>query len=68
VAVKSIKKKTIKPIIYSFVTQLKLGLLLNSPNVAKIYGFFTDNDNFYVIKEYMEEGCIAERRKKIGEN
>lgn len=46
--------------------QLKLGLLLNSPNIAKIYGFFADSDNIYIIKEYLEEGCILERRKKMG--
>jgi serine/threonine protein kinase len=42
-------------------------MMINHPNVVKIYGFFSDNDNVYVLKEYMEEGCIAERRKKIGE-
>lgn len=64
-AIKSTKKKTIKPIISQFIAELKLGLLLDSPNVAKVYGFFTDNDNFYVIKEYMEEGSICEKRKKL---
>lgn len=42
-------------------------MMLNHPNVVKIYGLFSDNDNVYVIKEYMEDGCVGERRKKSGE-
>lgn len=64
-AIKSTKKTAIKPIIYQFIAELKLGLLLDSPNVAKVYGFFADSDNFYVIKEHMEEGSICERRRKL---
>jgi serine/threonine protein kinase len=64
-AIKSTKKKAIKPVVAKFIAELKLGLLLDSPNVAKVYGFFADGDNFYVIKEYMEEGSICERRRKL---
>ena len=58
VAIKCIQKRLIRQDMQAFITQLKLGLLLNNPNVAKIYGFFADSDNFYLIREYLEEGCI----------
>lgn len=53
-AIKSIKKRLIRPQLDTFVMQLKLGILLNLPNLAKIYGVFTDKDNFYIVKEYLE--------------
>ena len=53
-AIKSIKKRLIRPQLDSFVMQLKLGILLNLPNLAKIYGVFTDKDNVYIVKEYLE--------------
>lgn len=53
-AIKSIKKRLIRPQMESFILQLKLGILLNLPNLAKIYGFFTDSDNVYIVKEYLE--------------
>lgn len=53
-AIKSIKKRLIRPQLESFILQLKLGILLNIPNLAKIYGFFTDSDNVYLVKEYLE--------------
>ena len=39
-------------------------MLINNANIAKIYGFFVDSDNVYVIKEYLEEGCIKNCKKK----
>jgi len=66
VAIKCLKKRALRQDIQAFIMQLKLGMLLSNPNVAKIYGFFADSDNVYIIKEYLEEGCILERRKKMG--
>ena len=37
-----------------------MGLCFDHPNYVKIYGFFSDKENFYIIKEYLEEGCLLD--------
>lgn len=34
--------------------EVKLGLLCEHPNIAKVYDAFVDHDNFYIVKEYLE--------------
>lgn len=53
-ALKSIKKAFVKQNLSEFTAKLKLGLLLTNPNIIKIYGFFSDEDNFYILEEFME--------------
>lgn len=36
-----------------FITELKIQQYLSHPNLVKIYGYFTDKDNFYMLVEYM---------------
>lgn len=52
-ALKSIKKATVRHNLSEFLLELKLGLLLNHPNIVKTYALFSDCDNFYVLKEYL---------------
>ena len=37
-----------------FVRELKIQSFLDHPNIIKVYGYFTDADNFYTV---MEVGC-----------
>lgn len=38
------------------------------PNYTKVYGFFSDKDNFYIIREFLEEGDLLESKKAMNEN
>lgn len=37
---------------------------LNHPNILKLYGVFNDEENIYLILEYMEEGTLYSVLKK----
>lgn len=37
---------------------------LNHPNILKLYGVFSDEDNIYLILEYMEEGTLYSMLRK----
>lgn len=37
---------------------------LNHPNILKLYGVFHDEENIYLILEYMEEGTLYSALKK----
>ena len=62
-AVKSIRKASLKGKLDNLIIELKVGLIFGHPNLAKIYGFFSDKNNFYIIQEFLEEGCITEQKK-----
>ena len=47
-----------------FIMEIKLQLYLNHPNVLKLYGAFDDNENIYLILEYMEEANLYYHLKK----
>ncbi len=49
-----------------FISELKIQLFLQSPYVTKIYGYFIQNENVYLIMEYMTDGNLYERIKKKG--
>ena len=39
-------------------------MFLNHPKLVKMYGYFSDNENFYMLVEYMEEGSLYSLMKK----
>lgn len=39
-------------------------MFLNHPYIAKLYGYFSEGDFFYIIMEYMEEGSLFSNLKK----
>jgi len=44
---------------------------LNHPNVVKMYGFFHDTLNIYILMEYMEDGSLyrmIKLSKKLSED
>ena len=38
---------------------------LNHPNIVRMYGFFTDRENIYILMEYMEEGSLYKQVKMV---
>lgn len=39
-------------------------MFLNHPKLVKMYGYFADSENFYMLVEYMEEGSLYSLMKK----
>ena len=45
-------------------------MFLDHPNIVKLYGFFDDATNFYIIMEYMDGGNLfglIKKQKKLTE-
>ena len=38
--------------------EVKIQMYLNHPNIVKLYGFFCDEENIYLIMEYCSEGHL----------
>jgi serine/threonine protein kinase len=53
---KVIQKKKIlaENFLEQFIREIKIQLYLDHPNIIKIYGLFSDENNFYIL---MELGC-----------
>jgi len=64
-ALKSIRKSKVKLKLSQFLLELKVGLTADHPNILKIYGFFEEGDNVYLVKEYLEEGALVDHRKGL---
>lgn len=64
-ALKIISKKHIDE---KFLTQLtrevKIQSFLNHPNIVKLYGFFSDDKNFYLVQELCCSGQLYSLLKK----
>ena len=39
-------------------------MFLNHPNIVKLYGFFHDEDNFYMMLEYCSGGHLLKLMKQ----
>jgi len=39
-------------------------MFLNHPKIVKMYGYFSDDEHFYMMIEYMEEGSLYSLMKK----
>ena len=48
-----------------FIQEVKIQLFLNHPKLVKIYGYFSDEEHFYMLVEYMEEGSLYSLMKKV---
>lgn len=54
-----------------FCLEIKLQAFLNHENILKLYGVFDDDENIYLILEFMEEGNlygVLKKNKKLSEN
>ena len=47
-----------------FIQELKIQLFLNHSKLVKMYGYFSDEEHFYMLIEYMEEGSLYSLMKK----
>ena len=50
--------------IEQFIQEIKIQLFFNHPKLVKVYGYFADEEYFYIAIEYMEEGCLYALMKK----
>jgi aurora kinase len=64
VAIKKVKKESVKHMLDQFVQSIKIQMFLDHPNIVKVYGFFDDSLHFYIIMEYMEGGSLYSYIKK----
>lgn len=54
-----------------FIQEVKIQLFLNHPKLVKLYGYFCDEEHFYMLIEYMEDGslyALMKKNKKIEES
>lgn len=45
--------------------QIKLQIFMKHPNILKLYGFFDDNKNIYLILEYCSQCLFKDFRAKV---
>jgi aurora kinase len=64
VGIKEIKKESLKHMLDQFIQELKIQSYLDHPNIVKLYGYFAEKENFYLVMEYMEEGSLFSFIKK----
>lgn len=48
-AIKKIRKETIRPIAAQFINEMKLQYSLSHPNIIQLFGYFDDEDNIYLL-------------------
>ena len=46
--------------------EIQILRLLDHPNIMKIYEFYEDNDNFYILSEFCDEGDLKSKCEKHG--
>lgn len=65
-ALKIIEKSLLKEeeITEQFIRELKIQMFLNHPNIVKLYGYFHDHTNFYIILEVGTSGQLLKQLKK----
>ena len=47
-----------------FVREIKIQMYLNHPNIVKLYGFFHDSENIYLIMESCLDGQLFKLMKE----
>ena len=53
-----------------FITEIKIQMFLDHPNIVKLYGFFDDETSFYIIMECMvgwNIWSLIKQKKKLCE-
>jgi serine/threonine protein kinase len=65
-AIKIIEKQQLKEeeITEQFIRELKIQLYLNHPNIIKLFGYFDDAANIYIILEVGTGGQLFKQLKK----
>lgn len=70
-ALKTVSKEKIKEenIEEAFIREIKIQTYLNHPNIVKLYGFFEDKVNIYLIMECCLSGHLLKliKQRKIFE-
>ena len=64
-AMKIINKKSDK-IVNSVYHEIKILKELDHPSIVKIFEYYKDETNIYIIMEYLKGGSLFERLKVIG--
>lgn len=66
-ALKQIKKECIRKnkMEDQLLMEIKMQFYLNHPNILKLYGVFNDEENIYLILEFMEEGTLYSQLKRM---
>lgn len=64
-AMKVVSKHSDK-VVKSVFDELYILKQLDHPNIVKVFEFFQDDKNLYVIMEYLKGGSIFERMKITG--
>ena len=64
-ALKKIRKDAVKYMIDQFIQEIKIQLFLNHSKLVKMFGYFSDEEHFYMLIEYMEEGSLYSLMKKV---
>lgn len=49
-----------------FINELKTQSFLDHPYITKIYGYFVEKENVYLIMEYMIDGSLYDLIKRKG--
>jgi len=64
-ALKKLNKELIKDqkAIKRFIREAEIGKKLNHPNIVKIYNVFKEDDEIYILMEYVEGNTLAELMK-----
>lgn len=63
-AMKIIKKNSEK-IVSTVFDEMKVLKQLDHPNIVKIYEYYQDDQNVYIIMEYLKGGSLFDRLKAI---
>jgi serine/threonine protein kinase len=50
-----------------FMMEIKMQFFFNHNNILKSYAVFDDSTHIYLVLEYMEEGTLYEKLKKLGQ-
>jgi serine/threonine protein kinase len=48
-ALKKVPKEKVKYMLEQFITEIKIQLFLDHPNIVKLYSFFDDDLHFYIL-------------------
>ena len=61
------KENIIKGVDHSkLIDEIKILKKLDHPNIMKIYEFFVDNKNFYIISDFCDQGDLLGKLEKLG--
>lgn len=65
-AIKTISKAKIKEqnIQETLIREIKIQMYLNHPNIVKLYGFFHDKENLYLVMEFCGDGHLLKLSKQ----